>query len=259
MKKRTLYVLTALVFVVSGVVPVFCSDSWGGYLSLAATLLAALCTLLTLVIAIMLYDRFSLEREMAGRQFEEVLKLKQGLLRHQMPFFWKDSSVKAKTTWIYADGRLPNLPMDLLDKKRLLWSHDALGEFGELTKDIQTLLLPEEVEHCLNWMPGSAWGIMEPSYSVHDAECFIGSVIFHPDWGEDVRLWEDINHNNNSVRELCENFAHLNKVVEKCLREHDVYRMLNQENKMVIYGKEYPADYDGQVEAPKWAHETYKN
>lgn len=258
MKKRTLYVLTALVLVVSGVVPVFCSDSWGGYLSLAATLLAALCTLLTLVIAIMLYDRFSLEREMAGRQFEEVLKLKRGILSHHMPFFWKDEDGKIHTTWINPNGQLPEVPMYLLDKKRLLWSRDATDELRE-KQYVNTLMLPEEVFVCYNRLPVHGWGVNSPELTIPDAQCCIGSVVGYPDKGKDDRLYEDINFNNNSLRELCENYARLNAAVDKWLKKYDVNRMLNKGCRVFVYGKEYPKDFKGEVDVPDWVKETYTN
>lgn len=190
--KKYLYLSTILVVFVSLVVPVFvCSEDFAAYITLSATLLAALCTLLTLIIAIKLYDRFSLEREMAAKQFDEVLKLKNNLLRHNMPFFWKDDNGKVKTTWISADGSLPELPVELLDKKRLFWSYDAFGEYSECVRDIEPLLLPEEVGACFNRLPGRAWGINEPSFTVNDAVNFIGSSVGHPDWRDDDRLWED--------------------------------------------------------------------
>lgn len=81
----------------------------------------------------------------------------------------------------------------------------------------------------------------------------------YPKRNDEVRLYEDINFNNTTIRELCENYARLNKAVDIWLNEHNVYKMMNKDRMMTLYGKDYPEDFKGRVDIPEWAKETYTN
>lgn len=236
--KKTLYVSAVFLTLISFVIPMFISNDLSSYLSLAATLLAALCTLLTLVIAIMLYDRFSLERALADKQFDAVLKLKEKFLSHNISFFWKDESGKDHKVVIETDGSLPDLPKELLDTERLFWSKHAFMELFECATEIQPLLLPKEIGRIYDRMPVHGYGASTPASKLEELDCFIDTTCAHPEWDDSDLGFEDIRYNNNSIRELCGNYKLLNDAVNKWLKEHDVYNLVNNDDIYTIRGKE---------------------
>lgn len=237
--KRILYISAVSITLISFVIPIFISDDISSYLSLSATLHAALCTLLTLVIAIMLYDRFSLERELADKQFDAVLKLKEKFLSHNILFFWKDENGKRHKVIVETDGTVPDLPKTLLDTDRLFWSNHAFLELLEHTEGIQPLLLPKEIGRFYDRMPVHGFGACMPVTKLEDHACFIDTDCAHPEWTESDLGYEDIRNNNNSIKELCENYRMLNEAVNKWLKEHDVYNLVNFDDIYTINGVEY--------------------
>lgn len=111
-------------------------------------------------------------------------------------------------------------------------------ELFECATEIQPLLLPKEIGRFYDRMPVHGCGASTPVSKLEELDFFIDTTCAHPEWDDSDLGFEDICYNNNSIRELCCNYKLLNDAVNKWLKEHDVYNLVNDDDIYTFRGKE---------------------
>lgn len=144
MKRKTLFVVLILIIAVAGLLSVIFTHDWSTFLDCFVSLLGLFSTVYAIVIAILLYDRFSVERDVLSKQNEAVSTLAQNL---NLTYIYLTIHSQDKTEHFYFASdykQIDQYPPQYKDYS-LRITKNVVECLSSITHNVQLFYLPEDI------------------------------------------------------------------------------------------------------------------
>lgn len=140
--KSTLFWVVIILLVVCIILPlIVCKD----YINTFASLFMAACSLITLIIAIFLFDKYGIERSLKDKNFAAVNSLMEDLLNLKVMIESSSHRLLCNINFQSNYNRYSDLSPEELSSQ-LFFSEEALYRFSDLLdKALKNLFLPPEI------------------------------------------------------------------------------------------------------------------
>ncbi len=223
MKKRFYIIIFVLILGVAIVIPLFeCCRPILDYLSQFSIVLTPLLAILTAFIAIALYDRFSAEKDLLGKQLENVFVLIENLQINGFLIRVRENGQYAEhcTSYFLVHPSKRHLSEKYdppyLDY-RIGMSSKANQRLFSILDGVSMVYLPKEIYNACK-------DLFSPKNSRQiDGKQYVMIVDIHPLKGAtDFDMSIIYDYNGHTLRSLCESLNNLYDEIEKWLTNHAV-------------------------------------
>ncbi len=220
MKRRTLFLILFAIVVVSLAVPVFGFKDLPSYFDNVTSILGALGTVFAVFIAILLFDRFSIEGEVLSKQHDAVATLAQNL---NISFMYASAHTFDATEFYTFNGAYEGLETypQKLHNYSLRFSLSAYKRLSAITSGVQLMYLPDDVySNCVNLLNPTPCG-----QSQTENVYFVVIRAFNP-WNdiefqkEELTSFDNLFLSTQTFGEFCHSLVALNQSIDAWFKNH---------------------------------------
>lgn len=220
--KRVLFISLAVILVVAIVVPFLLGEKALQYFSSFALIVTTSCTILTAFIAILLYDRFSVEKDLLAKQLENVSRLIENTRIGGVLLKIRELDGEEKFfTAVFTGPGEATLPSLLASKEafldyKLVLGPAAYDKLISIMDGVTSFYLPKEIYAACKRLMVSDGG-MSQDFRIACVLAFLPQKE-HADFKEDS-VYEIHGH---TLRSFLESLNELYQTIENWLAAHDI-------------------------------------
>lgn len=143
-KKLFLISASLLISIFLCLLPFFISQDVSNKITIASSLISSFASLITLLIALILFNRFGIETNILQKQTEAIIAIIQQIKRTEIIMKDETHLVAFRPNWIYSEGYKMLQEMNIL-KSRLLFGLSYWKEMQELSDCMKNIFIPKSI------------------------------------------------------------------------------------------------------------------